>query len=139
MDRFHSSGRLLPAYERRSDPLELLEADPCVSRLLRINLPNDYELQRICTYNEIVTVVGCLYVVYVLDELKPLNRSSVEEGRITEIVSHHNRRIQGTEIQGCNWNIVIAFLWLDDSGTFVLFIGTCGADINKLYFRKSKK
>lgn len=71
------------------------------------------------------TIIRCLNVIYVFDEPQSVDSRLVQKCRVAQVMSHHNRGIQRTEVECCNRHIIVTFLWFDNSRTFILFIRAC--------------
>ena len=71
------------------------------------------------------TVVGRLDVVDVLLQTQTVNHDFVDEGRVAEVVRHHDRRVQRAEVERRDRHLVERLLRLDNRGAFVLFVRTC--------------
>lgn len=72
----------------------------------------------------ILTIIGGYHIVDILDEVELLDAVRGQQRRVTEVVGHHNRRIQRCEIQGSNRHIVVAPAGFNNRSSFVLLLAT---------------
>lgn len=67
-----------------------------------------------------LAIIRRLNVILVCNEVEAVYGSFVQKSGVTKIMSHHNWRIQGTEIKGGDRHVVISFHGLDDGSSLVL-------------------
>jgi len=87
-----------------------------------------------------ITIIRSLNIIAVFLELQSIYGMLIKECSVAQIMRHHDWRIQRAEVQSGDWNVVVTFLWLNDSGTFVLLIRTCNislADCGKYMVRQT--
>ena len=70
------------------------------------------------------TVLRRLDVVDIFDEIVSFDVLLGHQRSVAEIMRHHDRWIQRSEIESGNWHVVVPFHWLDDSRTLVLLAVT---------------
>lgn len=70
-----------------------------------------------------ITIIRRLHIVHVLGKLEPFDSVHIDKSGVTQVMCHHDRRIQRTKIKRSDRSVIIASLRLDDCRPFILFVG----------------